>query len=188
MESGLPKESVFMVGGKYEKWATMQDGYILEWNNDAGFTLYAFLNGVSDDEVKQFDVSQPVTIRFTVIEDVCYFLFKFGDMPWADCPFSPAIYKTTDRECNLPQQLVNNEGISLSVFLIDSGTGTLLKIRLVGLGHSFSDKWLQWAKIEVDKPLPLQKYSAEIDRVYMNYRSVDLAAKAAKEKNEYVLT
>ena len=180
-------ESLFSVGNKYDDWATKQDGYIIEWNNDLGLTLYAFLNGVSKDELAEFDVSQTVRVRYTIIDDVCYFLFKFGEMPWANCPFSPSIYTFIGKHCNFPSELKKNNGISLSLLLIDSSTGELLKIRLIGLAYEFSNKWLDWARGVVNKDLPLERYNKKIDGVYMKYSSIELAKKALKEKNEYIL-
>ena len=93
MENKLPQEIVLSVGKRYPEWQTGQDGYIMEWS-ETGFVLCAMLNGISQEEKEQFSTQKKLIVRYTVVEDVCYFTFLFGDMPWADCPFSPTLYKT----------------------------------------------------------------------------------------------
>lgn len=174
---------VYSVGKLYPEWQTQQDGYRLEWG-ETGFVLFAMLNGISQIERTQFSAEKSLSVRYTFIEDVCYFTFRFGDMPWADCPFSPAIYR--DAEKRLFPKIRKNEGLALTVMLIDSGTGELCGLRLLGLGHDFSVKWQEWAAKAAKAPLDFDEYNRRVDEAYKNYASVDLAAKGLDEGNEYV--
>ena len=104
------------------------------------------LNGISAQEKEQFAPQKKLTVRYTVIGDVCYFTFMFGDMPWADCPFSPALYRNLGKNTTFPD-IEDGQGLALTVLLIDTGTGELCRVRLIGLGHDFSVQWQEWAKI-----------------------------------------
>lgn len=185
MGDKLPQDIVLSVGKRYPEWQTGQDGYILEWS-ETGFVLCAMLNGISQEEKEQFSTQKKLIVRYTVVEDVCYFTFLFGDMPWADCPFSPTLYKTIGENPTFPD-IEENKGLSLTVLLIDTGTGELSNIRLIGLGHDFSVKWKNWAINAVEKPLDFAEYNKRIDKAYTEYSNVDFALKGLEEQNEYIV-
>lgn len=180
-----PQETLLTVGKIYPEWQTKQDGFRLEWG-DAGFILCAMLNGISAEEKEQFAPQKKLTVRYTVIGDVCYFTFMFGDMPWADCPFSPALYRNLGKNTTFPD-IEDGQGLALTVLLIDTGTGELCRVRLIGLGHDFSVQWQEWAKKAAEKPLSFEEYSRQIDETYREYASVDLALKGGNEGNEYIV-
>lgn len=173
------------VGTRYPEWNTGEEGFTLEWG-DGGFILYAKLNGISPHEKQQFLPEEKMTVRYTVIDDVCYFTFLFGSMPWADCPFSPELYKGLGKDVDFPE-LENNDGYALTVLLIDTSTGELLQIRLVGLGHSFSETWHQWATEALKKPISVFAYQSQINSTYARYTSINLADKALREQHEYII-
>lgn len=185
MDDKKQREIVLTVGQRYPEWKTKQDGYRLEWN-EGGLVLFAMLNGISIDEKEQFAPQKELAVRYTVIEDVCYFTFRFGDMPWADCPFSSALYRTAGQKPTFPD-IEENEGLSLTVLLIDTSTGELCRMRLIGLGHDFSVKWRDWAVQAAEQTLDFAEYSGRIDKAYRDYASVDLAAMGLKGGNEYIV-
>ena len=176
----------YEVGRCYEEWKDGHEGFIIEWDNTAGFILYAKLKGISDTEKRQFDCDIPLEIRYTTIDDICYFLFRFGNMPWADCPFSPAIYKNVGRTAEFPK-VEKNSGFGLQVLLIDTKSGELCKIRLIGLGHDFSKKWREWADKAAAASMPFGEYRKRICATYAKYTSIELAEKARNEGNGYVV-
>lgn len=165
----------FEVGQKYSNLRTKQDGFVLEY--DAGFILYAMLNGVSSEEKKQFETSMPLAVTITTIADISFFGFRFGNLPWADCPFSPALYSGVGRNISFPE-LGEADGIALMVLLVDSSSGELLHSRVVGLGHDFSKKVLGWAKIAIEKPMSIKEYQDRMNRVYQKYSTEQLVAMA----------
>lgn len=183
MGDKLPQECVLSVGAFYPEWQTKQDGYCLEWG-ETGLTLCAMLNGIKDIEKQQFAPQKKLTVRYTIIKDVCFFTFLFGDMPWADCPFSPTLYSNIGQNPTFPE-IDKKQGLSLTVLLIDTNTGELCRIRLIGLGHDFSVKWKEWAKKAAEKPLSFEEYNKQIDKAYLEFASVDLALKGVD--NEYIV-
>jgi len=185
MSDFIPNEIVLSVGKRYPEWQGAQDGFRIEWS-ETGLILCAILNGISEDEREQFSPQTSLTVRYTVIGDVCYFTFLFGAMPWADCPFSPALYHAVGQNPTFPV-IEDGQGLSLTVLLIDASTGELCGVRLIGLGHDFSLKWKEWAQEAAKKPLDFAEYNRQIDRVYREYASVDLALMGGDNMNEYVV-
>ena len=181
----MPEESVLSVGQCYPFWQTGQDGFRLEWT-DAGFILFAMYNGIDQNIKEQFASTEKMTARYTVIENVCYFTFRFGGMSWGDCPFSPAIYCTGGKRPVFPA-LLTHEGYSLVVLLINSATGELCAVRLIGLGHDFSAKWREWAMKAVVEPFALAEYGKRVNEAYKEYSSAALAQKGFDEGNEYTV-
>lgn len=169
------------VGKVYPDMKTGQDGYVMEWDEFSGLSLYCFMCNMRPEEVVQFDADNPFEIAFTVIEDVCFFAVKFGGLMWGDCPFSPAIYKAAGREKHFPLLLEAGVGLAVNVLVYDTLTGVLENIRLVGLGHEFSQKWLDWVREAERRPLSMAEYNNRIDRVYQKYSSEDIAQKAKRE-------
>lgn len=180
-----PKEVLLSVGQRYPEWQTGQDGFQLEWS-DTGFILFAMLGGVKPEEKEKFAVTKKMTVRYTVIEDVCYFTFRFGDIPWSDCPFSPALYRAAGQNPVFPE-LGESEGFSLTVLLIDTATGELCAARLIGLGHDFSARWREWAIRAAETPLDYAEYSKRVDRAYTAYAPEDFAVKGVQEGNQYIV-
>jgi len=185
MSDLIPNEIMLSVGKRYPEWQGAQDGYRIEWS-ETGLTLCAILNGISEDERKQFSPQTSLVVRYTIIEDVCYFTFLFGLMPWADCPFSPAIYHTVGKNPTFPD-IEDGQGLSLTVLLIDASTGELCSARIIGLGHDFSVKWKGWAQEAAKRPLTFAEYNKQIDKAYREYASVDLARMGGDNRNEYIV-
>lgn len=181
MGDKAPQETLFSVGTRYEEWNTKQDGYRVEWS-ESGLVLYAMLNGISEREKQQYEPQKELIVRYVIIEDICYFTFSFGDMPWSDCPFSPALYTTIGQKPSFVD-IEEEQGLSLPILLIDTSTGELCKVRLVGLGHDFSVEWQEWAKKAAVTELKFAEYNKRIDKTYSEYSSVDLAKMG--QKHEY---
>lgn len=178
--------AAFYVGHRYPKWRTGNDGFILEWDNSAGFILYAFLNSPSVEEVAQFQTDVELEVCYKTVYDVCFFTFRFGDMPWADCPFAPALYKEAGREAVF-DDIPEGQGLAVTILLIDSSCGELKTIRVVALSHDFSVKWQTWA-IEANKrPLTKAEYSSLINVVYMNHSTEGIAECAKQDGNSCII-
>lgn len=185
MSDLIPNEIVLSVGKNYPEWQGAQEGNRIEWS-ETGLTLYAILNGISEDERKQFSPQTSLIVRYTVIEDVCYFTFLFGLMEWVNCPFSPALYHTVGQNPTFPD-IEDGQRLSLTVLLIDASTGELCSVRIISLGHDFSVKWKEWAQEATKMPLAFAEYNRQIDKAYRDYASVDLARMGGDNMNEYVV-
>lgn len=186
MSDNAVQELVLSVGKCYPQWNTSQDSFRLEWDDAAGLVLFAMYNGINDWEKEQFSAQNDLVVRYTVIGDVCYFVFRFGATPWADCPFLPSLYRNAGRTFALPD-IECGKGLTLTVLLIDSNTGELCGIRLIGLGHDFSVKWRDWAQNAAERLMDFAEYNRRVEAVYGAYSSVDLALRGFSEGNQYVV-
>lgn len=45
-----------------------------------------------DEVVESFRADSSFQIRYTKLKNVLVLLFKFGDLPWMDAPYSPNLY------------------------------------------------------------------------------------------------
>lgn len=158
------------VGDVREEWKNGADGYIMEYSEDCGLSLHVFLNGVSPQEREQFATDKPFEIRFVVIKRILFFCLKFGNMDWADCAFSPNLYSPPP--CF--GKVAAGQGLALNILLIDSGAGELLNVRLIGLGHEFSESFQTWCKLSLEMELSRDEYMKRIDSVYSEHSTLDL--------------
>lgn len=163
-------ESYYKVGERYENFCTHQDYFRVEYDEN-GFIMIASMCGITDKEKQDFKTDSSFEIRFTIIASVCFFAFRFGQMPWSDCPFHPALYK----EKRKFPHFADEEGFGLPVLLFDSSTGELVYFRLLGLGHDFSVELANWAMAANEEQMDYLTYEHIIDEVYKSYSSADLA-------------
>ncbi|MDD3946237.1 MAG: hypothetical protein PHI19_00160 [Clostridia bacterium] len=167
---------VYAAGVSYPSFATQTDGYRLEFTDDGGFVLYCFVDGITDFEAKEFEGGKSVSVRYTVINDISYWCFKFGVLPWGDCPFSPSLYLDAGRPVSFDDVLPDGVGYSVTILLIESSTGTVRYIRMIGLGHEFSVSFQAWASGAAKEPLGGKiEYNTRINDVYNVYDVNELA-------------
>lgn len=164
----------------YSDFCTGANACIIEYDSFSGFSLYVMLDNPSTYEKEQFSTSAAFTIKYSIIGNVCFFSIKFGSLCWSDAPFSPCIYK---KPIVFDDELPQNVGLALNIFLFDSHNGKLLYIRNIGLGHSFSQNWIDWCSKAHNK-MTLQEYHQKVDEVFASYTSDSLADMA---ENSYSL-
>lgn len=165
---------VFETGKCYSQFCTGSDAYRIEYSSVSGFSLYITMYNPSDYEQKQMFTSSHFCTKFSVLSDVCFFSFKFGNLPWGDAPFSPCIY---ENPIHFENDFSDNVGLALNVFLFDSANGKLLYVRQIGLGHDFSNSWIDWCK-KANRNLTIQEYHQIVQKVFDDYPSDELALRA----------
>lgn len=165
----------FSVGQIVPEFAIGTDGYRIEYNEATGLVLYCYFNRPTPEEVDAFDCSQPFRICFTTYRNVGFFCVKFGNMPWGDCSFHPCIYP----EPPVFAPLLDGLGYALNVFLIDSATGKILRIRTIGLGHRFSVFFRNWCREQLTVPMTRGSYTATVELAHGNFSTKNLVKMAA---------
>lgn len=177
----------FFIGQRREEWATKSDSLRIEYDTD-GFTAYVMYNGIYPEEMKQFGDDQPIKFAFSEYKDIGFFCIRFGKMPWAEFPFTPKIY----REFPDFGDLGKEEGYAFKVFLIESNTGTLKSMRILGLGHDFSMYIKSWAEsqrnISMEAPQQyMKKYESVVRECHEKY-SVEQLVLMARVKYDHGTT
>lgn len=177
----------FCIGQRREEWAIKSDCLRMEYNTD-GFTAYVMYNGIYPEEMRQFRDDQPIRFAFSEYKDIGFFCIRFGKMPWAEFPFTPKIY----REFPDFGDLGKEEGYAFKVFLIESNTGTLKSMRILGLGHDFSMYIKSWAESQRNISIESQqqyvkKYERVVQECHEKY-SVEQLVQMAKARYDHGTT
>lgn len=106
-------------------------------------------------------------ISFVVVRDRLFILGQFGDMPLADMPFEPALYESPQEFCDCEE----GEGAAVLVLGIDSHSGTLKVIRLLGLSTELSNALHKTCR-ELDakhRPLNKAEYLKSLEDIYKDF-------------------
>lgn len=123
------------VGEQYAKWANHAEEVQFDIADD-GASLLVFFRTPSKEEVEQFQSDKPFEIRFTELAAGIIMTVKIGNLDWMDAPYTPHLsLHLTKIPC-----FQADEGLSLTVYLIDAVSGRLMNMRLIGLSHEFSQR------------------------------------------------
>ncbi|PRR85507.1 hypothetical protein [Clostridium luticellarii] len=154
------------------------EGIKLDYNH--GFTLYAFLSNLSKEEVQGFKKGK---YKFALTEEqgILFFLSEFkGAIDMSDAPFHFGLYRD-GRIKDLPKSLGPQDGLSLTVIVVDSATGIVKAIRYIGLSHVFSNKLIEICIEQSKGIIDVEKYNKRLRLVQMRYTSQELYKKSIVE-------
>mgnify|MGYP000188180761 FL=1 len=102
---------------------------------------------------------------------------KIGNLNWMDAPYTPHL----SQELTTFQIPNNNQGLGLTIMLIDTQTGKIKSLRLVGLSEKFTKK-LFGTVIELKvKPFDKLEYIQAVKYIYSTYQT----NKLVKLSNDY---
>lgn len=167
------------VGQSRDEWKGLPDGYIMEYDSFGGLILYVhYCNPKPEEEVQIAGGS--FKIRFWDYKGVGFFCVQFGNLPWGDCPFSPNLYKEKPEF----EVLEPKRGYALNVIFIDTATGTIKALRLIGLGHDFSKQFRDWCEESLKKQMSRNWYEKTVSECYEEYEIMQIV-KRAKIEYEY---
>lgn len=156
----------FVVGEKVDDFVGHAEGTVIEIGY-VGAVLKVFFNEPTWDEIKQFQYGEPFEIRVTELYDAIMFTFKIGCLNWMDAPYSPHLSKNLNvNELALPEE---GQGLSLMIVLVDTKTGIIKNMRLVGLSTSFTISLFKYILDNKSKPFDLNQYCETLIRIYASY-------------------
>lgn len=148
------------------------EGPRLEYGEN-GFTLGIFLPDITKKEAESFQKGR-YKFALTEISGILFFLYEFKpSIPISDTPFHFGLY-TDNRIEQLPRELKLGEGLALSVIAVDTRSGTVRALRLIGLSTQFSRKLIDICLRQHEEGVDQSSYSAEIDRIQKAHTSRDL--------------
>lgn len=143
-----------------------QEGAIFDIS-DTGCNLILYFKSPSQKEIDSVK-NGTMKIGFYTEKELILMLFKIGDMNWIDSPYSVHLSKELTKIQDIPE----GKGLSLNMYLIDTYTGVLKSIRLLGLPTNFSCK-LKVA-IEKQKGIPFDNFDIRLNEVYAKYSAKEL--------------
>lgn len=154
----------YKVGQVVKDFIKHQEGAIFDVD-DQGASLIVFFNSPTEEEVKQFKSEQRFEIRFTEIYGIIMMTFKIGILNWMDAPYSPHLSKNLTRFV-LPSE---EQGLGLTLMLVDAATGEIKSIRLIGLSTNFTKKFFGLLMEQKMKEFNVTEYNNSINRIYSIY-------------------
>ena len=162
------------VGQVKSEWVGMQDGYLMEYNNYSGLTLFIFFQHPTPEEERQFRAEMECRLAFSEYKGVGFFCLKFGDLPWGDCAFSPNLYKVKP----VFPILDEGKGYPLNVIFVDGAEGRIKEIRMIGLGNVFSNRFKEWCEESLQREMTRREYNRIVDECYEKHDTEHLMKKA----------
>ncbi len=154
----------YKVGQVVKDFIKHQEGAIFDVD-DQGASLIVFFNSPTEEEVKQFKSEQRFEIRFTEIYGIIMMTFRIGILNWMDAPYSPHLSKNLTRFV-LPSE---EQGLGLTLMLVDAATGEIKSIRLIGLSTNFTKKFFGLLMEQKMKEFNVTEYNNSINRIYSIY-------------------
>lgn len=137
--------------------------------DDAGGLLRIYYNGPTEEEIEDFK-ADGFEVRFTTMKDTIFMLFKIGNLPWMDAPFTPHLSP------NLTKYELPQEGMGLGVLVqfADTRTGKLVGMKLIGLSESFTKKFFGNVMELHMKPFSKERYFQEVRDILNKYPTKEL--------------
>lgn len=153
-----------------------QEGIKLDYNG--GFTLYIMLPDLNGEEIKDIK-SGSYRFGLTVIENILFFISEFGNsINLSDAPFHFGLY-IDNRVKELPRELLEGQGIGLNIIAIDSYTGIVKVLRLIGLPTDFSRELIKICIRQSNLRVDSSQYNRKFSRIQSAYSSENLYNESA---------
>ena len=173
LESPAKKDKIMIlyeVGQIVEQFRNHQEGTVFDLD-DCGGELRVYISHPTQDEIQQFTEGSKFEIRMVELYGVIMLSLKFGNLPWADAPYTPHLSKNLTRA----YEFEAGQGIALTLLLIDAATGEIKHMRLIGLPERFSRKLFAVIEEHRKKHFDKAEYARAIDRIYSTYSTKQLA-------------
>lgn len=165
----------YEVGQIIEKFKNYQEGMRFELSDD-GAVLQVFIQNPTENEIEQFASRNRFEIRFIEIYNVIMITAKIGSLNWMDAPYSSHL----SNELNKFQLPNENQGLALILVLIDTLTGEIKNLRLLGLSEHFTKNLFCAIMEQKIKPFNIEEYRMGVSRIYASY-STNKLAKLSKD-------
>lgn len=168
---------IYRVGRRYQRWKKKGVFSLIEYDGNY-FTLVYGVPGPTRKEIKTIS-EEDIAVTATVIDDVLFFLGKYGEVGYVDSAFEPCLYDTPfvfD-----PDKFDPGQGVGLATFLVDSRTGEIQAMRLFSLTHILTQYIFTHCREREKQRETFNKeqYQQTIQRIYQRYPTSDLMFMAA---------
>ena len=166
----------YEVGGVVSDYIGLPDCNVMELSA-SGLFIVEVMNAPTAAEVASVKSGKKAEFRFCVIDNLLVITFKLGSDQWQDATYSPALAA----DIELPEIPVGSGlGLALTLMQVDSRTGKITAIRVIGLGERFSRELLAAVSLIADKsPASLEDYMRRTRAIQARYSSKELAAISA---------
>lgn len=160
----------YEIGQNIKNFKNHKEGVQFDISDD-GATILVFFDTPTQDEIEQFKSGKNFEIRFIVLNDVIMITTKIGNLNWMDAPYTPHLSK------NLTKYQIPNEGegLGLTLYLVDTATGEIKHMRLLGLSERFTRKLFGSAMEIKMKEFDKRQYIIKLSDIFNRYDTKQIA-------------
>lgn len=159
----------YEVGQVIEKYKNYNEGVRFDLSDD-GATLMVFFYDPTEEEIEQFKSGKNFEIRFTEFKNVIMITAKIGNLNWMDAPYTPHLRKHLTKY-QIPNE---NQGLGLTLVLIDAHTGEIKHMRLIGLSEKFTRRLFGCVMELKMKEFNQTEYQLYINQIFNMYDTKQL--------------
>lgn len=132
---------------------------------DDGAVMLVFFQNPTAEEIKQFEAGRNFEISFAELYGVIMITVKIGSLNWMDAPYSPHLSKNLTK-FQMPNE---NQGLGLTLVLIDAVTGEIKHVRLLGLSEKFTKQLFGIVMEQKIREFDIVEYNNSLNRIYSTY-------------------
>lgn len=160
----------YQVGERYPEFMGHEECVQFDLADD-GAVLLVYFDRPSDGEVLQFRSGKGLELRMTELYGVIFLAVKVGSLSWMDAPYTPHLSKNLTR-VEMPE---DGQGLACQLILIDTATGEIKHIRLLGLSTKFTRELFAAVAAQMERPFDKERYFDTIGMIYGRYGSDAIA-------------
>lgn len=135
--------------------------------DDSGATLLVFFKNPTSNEIEQFKSGKSFEIRFTELYNIIMITAKIGSLNWVDAPYTPHLSKNLTK-FKIPD---NNQGLGLTLILVNAITGEIKHIRLLGLSERFTKELFGVVMEHKIREFDKTEYKNSLNRIFSTYKT-----------------
>lgn len=135
--------------------------------DDSGATLLVFFQNPTSNEIEQFESCKNFEIRFTELYNVIMITAKIGSLNWVDAPYTPHLSENLTK-FQIPGE---NQGLGLTLILVDAITGEIKHIRLLGLSERFTKELFGIIMEHKTREFNRTEYQNSLNKIFSSYKT-----------------
>lgn len=122
-------------------------------------------------EIEEIRSSKKVRLSVSIINDILFLAYKFGELPWMDSPFNKLLCSTSV----FPYQPTEENKFCLHVSLVDATDGHIVVDRTIALDTDFSISLKHL--VDENRP-PTSNFKALVAEIQQNYNTKEIVARS----------
>ncbi len=175
------------VGERYPQFMTGGDLIQAHFSDDM-WSLNLGFPGITAQEVAFYTTGVPLTIGFTEIDGLIFFLFKIGHSSWFDAPFEPALWGEDGPA--FKTDFDAGTGAPMIMYICDTSTGELKRMRAIGLAHYMSVRLHQLCNEHCASAAGFSReaYQKKVAEVYRRFPTSDAMVSTMRPEHTITIT
>lgn len=155
---------IYKIGDIIDNFRNHEECTLLDID-DSGVKLIVLFDNPTENEIRQFKSGQKFEIRFTVLYNIIMFCVKVGNLNWMDAPYNPHL-SINMTKFPIPN---NNQGLTLQLILINSMTGQIKHMKVIGLSEKFSRELIGTIMDKKIEKFDIKEYDKNLTKIYCTY-------------------